>query len=188
MAFFSAEVKEQYGQGALADMERMKSELQTMKDTTRIRARYGQHITDEQITVYLAEEKDMIIRKAKAEEREKTNRQNEIKLDGEYRALCLELVHDGKMIISLDGKRLKSITRDLIILCPHCGKPLGETSERVYRFAKMWYWTKEPARIDAFRIYSARSPLTEEGFAGNVQPYCHNCKQSIMAILQMVMV
>ena len=184
--FFSAEAKEQ--PGPVAEMERMRGELQAVKDAARIRARHGQHIKDDQVSVYLADEKDMDRRRAESKEAARINLKNEADLDVAYRKLAVKLVHDKKMIVSLDGTRLSTIEENLLILCPHCSKPLGELSERVYQFAKIWHWAAASSIVDAFTVYSARSPLTEQGVRGHIQHNCIYCRKPIRAVIQMVVI
>lgn len=66
-------------------------------------------------------------------------------------------------------------------------------SGKIYDFAKTWYYTKVSARVETFTIYRARSPLTEQGFAGHVQHNCPNCKTHyhdgrVIAAIQMVLI
>jgi hypothetical protein len=195
--FLSAKVKEKPAPAEQTEIENLRAELQRTKDAARLRAAYGPKLTDARVDELLAEEADMVIRKAKAKETEELNRQNEIKLDKAYRDLACELVRDGKMLIAVDGTRLTEITPDLLIPCPYCGKPLGDISIRIYVFAKAWYWTSEESgdrnRITTFTIFSARSPLTDMGFAGYIQPNCPSCKAHHhdgrgIAVVQMVLI
>ena len=183
--FFSAEAKEQ--PGPVAEMERMRVELQRLKDVDRVRSKYG-NIKSEEIDQRLAEEKDMDRRRAESKKIDAETRQNEIRIDAETRALACELVKKGSMIISVGGHRLKSITPDLLILCPECGKPQADLSERVYQFAKIWYWSAASSIVDSFTVYSARSPLTEQGVRAHIQHNCIYCRKPIRGIIQVVVV
>jgi len=182
--FFSAEAKEQ---APVAEMERMRVELQRLKDVDRVRSKYG-NIKSEEIDQRLAEEKDMDRRRAESKEIDATTRQNEIRIDAETRALACKLVKDGKMIISLGGKRITSLTPDLILLCPECSKPQAELSERAYQFAKIWYWAAPSSIVDAFTVYSARSPLTEQAIRAHTQYNCIYCHKPVRGVIQMVVV
>jgi len=176
--FFSAEAKERPGQAVQVEIENLRAELQRTKDTARLRARQPS-LTDEEIEGVLAEEETAKQNKAQKAASDEVNRQNQIRLDKEYRDLAVTLVKEGKMLISVGGKRLKSITPDLIFPCYACGIPLEELSHVVYSFAKDWYWADQPGaavdRVASFLIYSAHSPLTNQGFAGFVQRGCPKC-------------
>jgi len=172
------------------EITKLRAELARQKDAARLRARHGPKLTDAQVDELLADEADMVIRKAKAAEIAELNRQEEIRRDKAYRDLACELVRDGKMLISVNDVRLTEITPDLLILCPHCGKPLGDLSHAIYEYAKGWYWIPNSSykRVHAFWIYSARSPLTESGAAAFLQEICPYCHERVMGIIQMVMI
>jgi hypothetical protein len=189
--FFSAEAKERPGQAVQVEIENLRAELQRTKDTARLRARHPS-LTDDQVDVLLAEEADMVIRKAQSKKDEELNKQNQIRLDGEYRKLACDLVKNGSILLSVDRQPIKTLTPDLLILCPMCGKPLNELSGKIYEFAKMWYWADQPGaaidRMTSFTIYSARSPLTEYGVRGHIQHNCTYCRKPIRGVIQMVLV
>lgn len=178
MALFSAFEAQPAPQPAADEITALKAELARQKNVSRIRARQPS-LTDEEIEGVLAEEETAKQNKAQKAASDEVNRQNQIRLDKEYRDLAVTLVKEGKMLISVGGKRLKSITPDLIFPCPDCGKPLEELSHVVYSFAKDWYWADQPGaavdRVASFLIYSAHSPLTNQGFAGFVQRGCPKC-------------
>lgn len=189
MALFGAATLSTHTSEA-GEIEKLRAELTRQKDAARLRATYGPKLTDERVDELLAEEADMAVRKVKAKEFEELNRQKEIEQDKVYRDLACELVRDGKILISVDGNRITEITPDLIILCPHCSKPLGELSAKIYEFTKSWYWSLEAPgdrnRINTFIIYSAHSPLTSFGFVGFSQQKCASCKEEVRAYLQVV--
>jgi hypothetical protein len=188
--FLSGTAKEKPATAAQIEIENLRGELQRTKDAARIRAHHGARLTDEQVDELLTEEttraKNLII----AKENEKKNRLEEIRRDKAVRDLACELVRDGKILVSLDGVRLKEITPDLLILCPRCGKPLHDISGALYQFAKTWFWTPDGYQrvVNAFRIYSARSPLTEQGFAGYLMEPCPHCHERVMGTIQVVVI
>jgi hypothetical protein len=145
---------------------------------------------------FLADEVLRAANKVKEAGRVEANRLQEIQRDEAYRDLACELVRDKKMLISVNDVRLTEITPDLVILCPHCGKSLGDLSRAIYEYAKAWYWTPQSRptgsdsykRVHAFIIYSARSPLTEQGFAGYLLEPCPYCHERVMGIVQIVVV
>ena len=189
MALFAAlTAKEKTAPIEVDEIGKLRAELARQKDAARLRARYGPQLTDAAIDEMLAGEADMVVRKAKAKEATKINLKNEADLDVAYRNLACKLVADQKMIISIDGSRLATIDPTLLILCPHCSKPLGDLSDAVYQFAKTWHWCAESARVDTFLVYSARSPLTEQGFAGFISHKCPSCEKRVKGIVQMVVV
>jgi RNase P subunit RPR2 len=188
--FFSAEAKEQPATDIQADLVKVRVELKWTKDAARIRAEHGSKLTDPEVDQYLAEEADMVVRRVKAKEADEINRQNEIKLDNAYRDLACELVKKGSMLISVDGKRIKTLTPDLLILCPECGKKLDGLSAAIYELAKMWYWQPDPeTRINSFIVYNARNPLGSViGVMAHDARVCPHCREHIGGFLQVVLV
>lgn len=192
MALFGAAAVSKPAPVANDELTALRAEVAKQKDAARLRARHGPNLTDTQVDELLIAEADMVVRKAAAKEAEALNKENEIELDRKYRDLACELIKKGSMLVSVDGQRINSLTPDLLILCPVCGKPLSELSGRVYDFAKLWYWTNEEPgdrnRLETFTLYSARSPLTECGFVGHRQHACPYCKEPVRGIIQMVLI
>jgi hypothetical protein len=189
MVLFSAGATSKPAQVAQVEIENLRAELERTKAAARLRARHGPHLTDDQIDELLAEEADMVIRKAKAKDVEELNRLEEIRRDKAYRDLACELIRDGKLLVSVDGTRITEITQDLLVTCPHCGKPLGDLSESIFQYAKAWHWLPDSyQRLHAFMIYSARSPLTESGFAGYLMEPCPYCHERVMGAVQVVVI
>lgn len=184
--FFSAEAKEQPAMAAQAELEKVQKELARMK----VRARYGSKLTDEEADVYIAEEADMVVRKAAAKESEEKIRQEEARIDKEIRNLAVELVHLGRMVIARDGSRVTVITPDLIITCPKCGKKLDGLSYAIYELAKIWYWHPDPEdRVNSFIVYNARNPLGSViGMMAHDARVCPHCREHVGAFGQIVLV
>ncbi len=189
MVLFSAGATKKPAPAAQTEIENLRAELQRTKDAARLRARHGPELTDEQIDVLLAAEADMVIRKAKAAEAHELNLKKEAELDTAYRKLAVSLVKEGKLLLSVNGSRITEISADLLIICPYCGKPLGDLTRVVYDYAKAWYWTPDSyRRVHSFIIYSAKSPLTEQGFAGYLMEPCPHCHERVMGIIQVVVI
>jgi hypothetical protein len=188
--FFSAEAKDQPAPAAQIEIDKLRAELQRQKDASRLRARHGPQLKDEQVDEMLKEERVRAAALIKKKERAEKNRLNEITLDKAYRALACKLVKEGKILLSLMGDRITELTPDLIILCPHCGQPLNDLSDAVYQFAYTWHCTPDSYErvIRAFTIHSARSPLTEQGFAGYLLEPCPHCHERVMGVVQMVVI
>ncbi len=176
------------------DLDALRVEVDRLKVESAFTAKYGSHLTGEQREFYRTEEAEQLrIKEGRANTaKNEANRKNELDLDKKYRDLACELVRKGSLLISVDGQRIKTLTPDLLILCPRCGKPVYDLQARVYDIARAWYWATVPGTVQdldaTFTIYSARSPLTEQGVAGYSLPVCLYCREHIRGTIQVILI
>jgi len=193
--FFSAEAKEHSAPAAQAQVDSMQKELQRMKDTARLRARHGQQLTDAQVDEFLAEEADMVIRKAKAKETKELIRRDELKRKNDLEAAAVEYVRDRRILIDISGNRVTTIGKDLSVPCPACGASIysigGSPHGYLLSLVQMWFDASDKEKAEgapSFIVRSASNPLSDLCGAPMIMTRieCPGCKAVCMARIQLV--
>jgi hypothetical protein len=175
------------------EMDAMRAEMERMKQSVRIRAKYGQNISDEVVAFYLEEERKTALSKKNKEAGRKQAILEEAKRDKEIRELAVRMVKDGVLRISTNGERVSKITTDLTLPCPHCGHPRVRPTDGIYHIVKTWYETPVDQRFGGFTpfiIRDCRNPLgnTVGILAWQSGDTCASCKKTVSDIAQLVMI
>jgi hypothetical protein len=169
-----------------AEIAKLRAELEEMKEFARIRGKFGTTISDDQVRIFLDEERKIeAAHKKRLEDAEKSRLLYEAR-DKEIRAMAPALVESGTIRIRVNGRPVKSIGEDLGVPCPVCGAPLrGHVAGAIFALAEM-VWQKRP--LSELLIRSAKNPLgslvglpaiTDHG-------HCPSCKEPISFISQLV--
>jgi hypothetical protein len=175
---------------APSDMQKMQGELTALKDKERLRARYGANLKDEQLLFYQAQEEKEAKGRAVKAEGDRLGKIAAAAREKEIKALAVEMVKSGRMLVTVRGKRINTVSKDLTIPCPGCGSEMSLVNP-LFIFAEIWHDTPENSRFNGLSrlvIRSARNPL------GNLcgaplfifAPDCHSCKATSHVMVELV--
>lgn len=169
----------------------LKAEIEQLRDEIRLRRKYGNTATSEQIAAYAKQEK---IAAAKAE-RKKADQERaaieRVKREQEIKSAAGDLVATGRIIVSVDGVRASSVDGEGRAACPGCGAALVESAEPIIAFTDKWVTTPKDQR------YGSYSPLLlQSKGSGHYIPTpfwtdgirCRNCGKQSLTMVQLVVI
>lgn len=172
-------------------LEVMRAKIQRMEDASRVRRIHGQHITDELVDQFLADEVDLAERKAKRAEQESLLRIAEAERLAELKKCAFEMTESDRILITVRGTRVK-MDKDFCVPCPKCGTGIS-IEGWVMNFARMWHDAPKPNRFSGnsqLIVYNARGPFSSPCGAPMylVNPPCHGCEETPPVMILLVVI
>jgi hypothetical protein len=170
--------------------EELKAEIEALREEVRLRRKWGNVVSQEQLQEIAEREKK---EKARAEQRARDQEQARIR-DGEkvkeIRKQAVEMVRSGRILLSVNHVRAPTVTDTLAAPCPDCGGPLQGVQDALYTFTKDWLECSTPEIR-----YSGGSPILQQR-AGHFMSSpawldvlkCPNCGSSSVVLAQLVIV
>ena len=170
--------------------EELKAEIEALREEVRLRRKWGNVVSQEQIQEIAEREKK---EKARAEQRARDQEQARIR-DAEkvkeIRKQAVEMVRSGRILLSVNHVPVPTVTDTLAAPCPDCGGPLQEIQDALYIFTKDWLECSAPEIR-----YSGGSPILQQrhGHFMATPAYlnaikCPNCGKTSVVLAQLVIV
>jgi rubrerythrin len=164
-------------------------EINKLKQYRQIQARFEKPLTDEQLEKIAEQDR---LNKQRAEQRERDRIEaaaRDAEKVNEIRRKAVEFVNNGRIIVSLQGVRVPTITEGLAVPCPECGAPIQQSiQDPLFIFARDWIACEDPAIR-----YSGNSPVlrTSQGHFMTSPAYldtlkCPSCKKTALCVAQLV--
>jgi ribosomal protein S27E len=178
--------------GQATENDDLRNRLADLEAINQIRSSHNQFLTDEQVANIRAD-------RAREDERLRANEEAEASVarrDGEnaarVRKLVTEMISDGRMILWVNGSRIKSMGNDLTVKCAHCGSPLHHISTGLFELAISYDATPVDQRFgpdSRVIVRNARDPLGSFiGVAGFIDGgHCPQCNHLFTVFAQLVL-
>jgi hypothetical protein len=134
--FMSGTAREKAAEPDPALIKNLQEKIKAMEDRSRISAKYGSGLKEEQIAEYLELEDRERRHKIEGEQGCINSRKEQERIQEETIAAVTAAVKSGKLIVRVNGQRVRELP-DIRANCPSCGGYLPRHYEALYRAGEM---------------------------------------------------